>query len=442
MLKRISTHGKLLTLFTLALLLQAGLIAFMQSINFPFTLALTLASLSCIILVFIGINCLLKPSADLISALTSGVKSFQDNDFSVQIHNEFSGELGDLVTAYNDLAKTMKNERMSLFQRELLLDTIMQSTPVSIVLTNDNEQVVYSNLNAQKIFNLTTKLEGLKFSELIKKLPEELAISCNKKETGLVTLTQNEEKSTYYVSCQDFQLNLRSHQLYLFKNLTTEISKEEINLWKNAIRLISHELNNSLAPITSLTNSALKILEKPAHLDMLPDILTTVNRRADNLKTFLEQYAKFARLPKPTKAKQDINALLNTVNNLYPYNLQGEIPHVSGYFDDSQIEQVFINLLKNAHESGSASEEITIKVVLENQRLIFAIVDRGPGMETNQLQQALLPFFSTKERGTGLGLSLCNEVISAHHGQLKLANRKQGGLIVQFDLPIWEEDRN
>ncbi|SFB87719.1 sensor histidine kinase [Pseudoalteromonas denitrificans] len=438
MIKRISLSAKLLTLFFIVLLLQTSIFVFAQFFSFPLFLTLPLSLLLCLSLVFFGINALLKPSHNLLKALTSGVLSFQDNDFSVQIHNEFQGELGQLVNAYNALAKTMKKERMSLFQRELLLDTIMQSTPVSIVLINENDQIVYSNLVAQKLFNIKGKLEGLTFSNIINTLNDELSESCRKKQSGLVTINKDDKKQTYYLSCQHFQMNMRQHTLYLFKDLTTEISRQEINLWKNAIRLISHELNNSLAPIASLTSSALKILNKPEHFDMLPDILITINRRADNLKVFLEQYAQFARLPEPTKSQQNLALLISSVQRIYAFSLKDTLPNIDGYFDATQIEQVLINLLKNAHESQCDIEDIVLKVVHENERLVFALVDRGTGMKANQLQQALLPFFSTKEKGTGLGLSLCNEVISAHDGQLKLANREQGGLLVQFDLPAWQ----
>ncbi|MCP4988910.1 MAG: hypothetical protein GY928_23500 [Colwellia sp.] len=118
-----------------------------------------------------------------------------------------------------------------------------------------------------------------------------------------------------------------------------------------------------------------------------------------------------------------------------------DLPKTDGFFDATQIEQVLINLLKNAHESGCEVSDISLKVVYENSRLVFALVDRGKGMQASQLQQALLPFFSTKEKGTGLDLSLCNEVISAHDGQLKLANREQGGLLVKFDVPAWDKSK-
>jgi len=441
MIKKMTLSAQLLTLFFIALLIQAGIYVGLSCLKLPTVFIISLGLLASFSFGFLGIKFLLKPSQNLITALTSGVLSFQDNDFSVQIHNEFKGELGQLVDAYNALAKTMKKERMSLFQRELLLDTIMQSTPVSIVLTNENEQVVYSNLVAQKLFNIKGKLEGLTFTKIVEQLDDELKSSCLKKQSGLITLNKDDKKQTYYLSCQHFQMNLRQHTLYLFKDLTTEISRQEINLWKNAIRLISHELNNSLAPIASLTSSALKILDKPAHFDMLPDILTTINRRADNLKIFLEQYAQFARLPEPTKTRQNLNILVSSVQRIYDFTLLDDLPKTDGFFDATQIEQVLINLLKNAHESGCEISEIALKVVFENNRLVFALVDRGSGMQTSQLQQALLPFFSTKEKGTGLGLSLCNEVISAHDGQLKLANREQGGLLVKFDVPAWDKTK-
>ena len=100
------------------------------------------------------------------------------------------------------------------------------------------------------------------------------------------------------------------------------------------------------------------------------------------------------------------------------------------------MEQVLINLLKNAKESGGPPEEVTLSVSKQGDgHTVFTVSDRGPGMTDAQLQQALLPFFSTKEQGTGLGLTLCNEIVTAHGGQLRLSNRSGGGLETRIGLP-------
>lgn len=254
--------------------------------------------------------------------------------------------------------------------------------------------------------------------------------------SGIVSFEHNDLKHSYYIANQIVTYNHQPHQLVLCKDLSLEIGKEELQLWKNAIRLISHELNNSLAPISSLTSSAETILEKNSHLDLLPDILQTINQRASNLNAFIAKYAEFARLPKPNISKQSLASTLQNVQKLYTFELLADLPCEHAYFDVLQLEQVLINLLKNAHESGSNLSDIGIKVVKDYDRVRFAVVDRGQGITQGKINQVTLPFFSTKQGGSGLGLSICSEVISAHQGQLKLKNRANGGVMVEFDIPL------
>ena len=236
----------------------------------------------------------------LVETLDLGVKCFQDNDFSITIHNRRKDELGQIIDVYNDVATTIRQERMNLYQRELLLDTIIQETPVALILTDANGIVAYSNDAAKVLFNCHQKPDGEVFAPLLKALPESLYQASVDRTSGLYTVQQEQNKRVFYITCKVFTLNGAQHVLYLYKNMTSEISRQEIDLWKNAIRLMSHELNNSLAPISSLTNSAKQIIQKPEHIDMLPDILDTISQRTRRLHAFIEQYARFARLPKPS----------------------------------------------------------------------------------------------------------------------------------------------
>jgi signal transduction histidine kinase len=117
------------------------------------------------------------------------------------------------------------------------------------------------------------------------------------------------------------------------------------------------------------------------------------------------------------------------------YRLASPAPKRPGYFDAVQIEQVLINLIKNAHESGSGEDDVTLSITEVGRELRIEVADRGPGMTDTVLAQALLPFYSTKRAGTGLGLALTREIAEAHGGRVLLANREDGGLRVTLLLP-------
>lgn len=380
----------------------------------------------------------LAPIKHALGALDNGVSALKDQDFSLTIHNQKYIEVSDLIKVYNELTSVLRHERLDIFQRELLLDTVIQSTPVSLVLTNSNGSIVYSNLAARKLLKQKHNINGENFLKLTSNLSPMLQQATQDKTNGLITEIVETQSTVYNINCREFTLNGREHFLFLYKNMTAEMSQKEIDLWKQVIRLISHELNNSLAPIASLTRSAKKIIETPEHIHLLNDVLETIGNRAHHLNEFIGQYAKFARLPKPNKQSVVLQKFVQQLETLTKVTVKSELYSEKGTFDAGQIEQVIINLVKNAKESGSAIEDVGLQIKQQANLLEFAIFDRGSGLSDAQMQQALLPFFTTKKTGSGIGLALCNDVVSNHGGKLKLANREHGGLCVSFALDLRE----
>ena len=160
-----------------------------------------------------------------------------------------------MVTAYNALGDLLRRERLDLHQRELLLDTVIQTTPLVMVLTNTSGRVVYSNIAARQLFNAGRKLEGLDFLELLQQSPAPLREAVTGNTDTLFTMEVEGEPQVYHLSQRRFHLNAQPQQLFLLKQLTRELAAQEVAVWKKVIRVIAHELNNSLAPINSLAHS-------------------------------------------------------------------------------------------------------------------------------------------------------------------------------------------
>ncbi|MEM8817715.1 MAG: ATP-binding protein, partial [Pseudomonadota bacterium] len=251
---------------------------------------------------------------------------------------------------------------------------------------------------------------------------------------GLFTL-ETDDPQTWHLSQDTFTLNAQRHRLYLFKQLTQELGRQEVATWKKVIRVISHELNNSLAPISSLAHSGKTLLSRSSENDQLLTIFKTIEDRSTHLKNFIESYARFARLPAPRLEDVDWAAFLETLRNTVQYRLLTPVPDIRCRVDAGQFEQVLINLLKNAHESGSPAEDITLHVEQFADLTSFVVSDAGGGVSETVLQNALLPFYSTKKSGTGLGLPLCREIVEAHGGRLSLSNIADRGLEVRISVP-------
>ncbi|MBT8446566.1 MAG: ATP-binding protein [Gammaproteobacteria bacterium] len=377
---------------------------------------------------------LMSPVNRLVQALSDGVSSLKDNDFSVSISRQRSDELGDLVSTYNDLGEVLRRERQDILQRELLLDTVIQSTPLALLLTDVNDTVIMGNTAARELFNGGRKLEGYAFAALRAHVDPAFEQALAKGADGLFTLEGGDEPQTWHLSTRRFLLNGKPHRLYLFKQLTREISRQEVATWKKVIRVIAHELNNSLAPISSLANSGRVVATRP-DAGKLETIFSTIEERAQHLKSFIEGYARFAKLPQPRPGRVAWSGFLESLEQTVPFTLDGEPPQHDGWFDPTQLEQVLINLLKNAHESGSAADSVSVRVSCSPNGSRIQVLDRGNGMSEQVLASAMLPFYSTKRSGTGLGLTLSREIVEAHGGRMGIANREGGGVAVDLWLP-------
>ena len=376
----------------------------------------------------------MDPVKRLLRALEGAVASYRDGDFSISIALNRHDELGDLVRVHNELGQTLREQRQNLAQRELLLDTVVQNTPVALVLTDGSGRVAYANIAARHLFNEGRSLNGLHFATLIADAPEALRKATEGTEDALFSVEMDGSEETFHLSQRAFRLQGRPHRLQLFRRMTRELSRQEVAAWKRVIRVVSHELNNSLAPISSLAHSGAELARR-GDVQRLPGVFATIGERARHLHGFIDGYARFAKLPAPRMVAVEWKPFLDALSLHCRFQLQGSVPTQAGWFDPVQIEQVLINLVKNAHESGSAPEGVTLALTLVGHELRIEVGDRGPGMSEAVLAQALLPFYSTKRSGTGLGLALAREISEAHGGRIALANREDGGLRVTLILP-------
>ena len=375
-----------------------------------------------------------KPMLSLFRALTGTVSSYRDGDFSFSLRWPKQDELSDLVHAHNELGDVLREQRLGLVQRELLLDTMVQNTPVAMLLVAESGPIVYGNLAARQLLNQGRKLEGHKLDTVLSKAAPPLRDALDRGGDGLFSVGSEDEEEIYHLARRSFRLNGRAHELLLLRQITVELRRQEVQTWKKVIRVISHELNNSLAPVASLAHSGGELVRRGQH-EKLPGIFATIEERARHLEGFIRGYAHFAKLPMPRNEAIVWLEFVARLHSQIPFAVDGELPPESAHFDIAQMEQALLNLLKNAHESGSAAEHVSLRVRQHAGLLRIEVMDRGSGMTDAVLSNALVPFYSTKRSGTGLGLALAREIAEAHGGRISLGNREGGGLSVAMVLP-------
>lgn len=480
-----------LVFFVLILLLLSLLLHIGFSYLFPQATIFVIALVIFVMLpvTMFVINKQIQPMLALFRAMSGTVLSYQDRDFSFGLHWQRNDELADLVDAHNELGQVLREQRLDLVQRELLLDSMLQNTPVAMCLVSgmaDRGHVVFANITARQLLHHGRKLEGHTFLSILAQVSPALQEAVAQGGDGLFTVTNrrygntenidesvdnaknsNNFKSSknvkssentihedgdegdredrgdegddgdeiYHLSRRTFILNGVNHELFLIRHLTVELRRQEVQTWKKVIRVISHELNNSLAPVASLARSAHALLERK-QLERLPEILHTIEERAEHLESFIHGYARFAKLPKPRLEKIEWPSFIQQLQSQMPFQLSGNLPQESMSFDIAQMEHALLNLLKNAHESGSSPEGVCVEVKRMFQSVRIEVQDQGSGMSDDVMSNALVPFYSTKRHGTGLGLALAREIAEAHGGRIMLNNREGGGLSVSLILPI------
>jgi nitrogen fixation/metabolism regulation signal transduction histidine kinase len=413
-----------------------GAIAFVLAIRSAFEddlAAGVVAAAVCLPITLYWVTRPLSPVYAMFRALAGTVTSYRDGDYAFSLAWERNDELGDLVAAHNSLGDTLRQQRVALVQRELLLDTMVQNTPVAMLLCDAAGHIVYANLAARKLLGGGRRLEGNSLAALLEEAPAPLREAVARGGDGLFAVEREDEEEIFYLARSGFRLNGRPHELFVLRHLTAELHRQEVRTWKKVIRVISHELNNSLAPVASLAHSGSELVRRGKH-EQLEKIFATIEERARHLEGFIQGYARFAKLPAPRPETVTWSEYIERLHSQVRFQVDGALPDTAR-FDPGQLEQALLNLLRNAHESGSPPEDVRLRVRRLPAGIAIEVSDRGSGMNEAVLSNALLPFYSTKRGGTGLGLALVREIAEAHGGRVAIANRPDGGVSITVTIP-------
>ena len=384
-----------------------------------------------------GIACqplVTRPSA-IARAVSDGLLAYVEQDYSLRVSRRAADDPWQLARRFNALGVELRGKQNDAYQKQLLLETVLKATPTAILLENEAGRVVYANGTACELLGDGAALEGRSRSDIFGDLPPETGEALASTRDALVTIEVAGEPRVFDVANRLFHINTQQHRLLMIRALGRELERREAEAWKKAIRVISHELNNSLAPIASIVRSARALIDKPQGGQRLVAVLDTVEDRARHLTTFLDGFARVARLPRPAPESVEWAPLLASVQALHAFTLDEPLPSTPGWFDRAQLQQVLINLIKNAHEAGCAAANIHVQVTADDHGATLRVLDRGKGMTDEVRHNATLPFYSTKKTGTGIGLALCREIVDAHGGRLAIEARDGGGIAVEIWLP-------
>ncbi|MFT7561021.1 MAG: two-component system nitrogen regulation sensor histidine kinase NtrY [Flavobacteriales bacterium] len=374
-----------------------------------------------------------KVLGNLLDGMTVG-------DFSLRARaSNAHGELGYVYESLNALSKKLSEHRWASVESQLLLQVVIDHIDVAIVALSNEHNISFLNPAAKKLLQLEKNDSS---TQLLQKLS--FVKDLKSGHAQLVELTLGHQQGRFNVHIEEFRESGEQKKLLFITDVRTLLRSEERKAWQSLVRVISHEINNSLSPIASISQTLLKVSEKTAiDAKVKKDLISGLNiisGRAVGLGKFVESYKQLAKLPEPEKHAVSVKALLHKVTKLFqsPKIIVDTVNDIDIFIDPVQFEQVLINLLKNASEAMTAVGEdksIRLSWHLSEPYFHLKVIDEGCGIQNRD--NLFVPFYSTKKQGSGVGLVLCRQIIEGHGGRLSIKNRDDGpGCCAHIELPF------
>jgi len=360
----------------------------------------------------------LQTMSNLLAALREG-------DYSIRARGARGDDaLGEVLLEVNTLGETLRVQRLGAFEATALLRTIMAEIDVGVFTFDPDHRLRLVNRAGENLL-------GQPIDKLLGRTARDLGLDAafEVDEDEPLTLSFPGGSGRWGVRRSTFRERGLPHELLVLTDLSRTLREEERRAWQRIVRVLGHEMNNSLAPIKSLAGSLENLLRRqPMPRDWKDDAesgLKSIAARADSLSRFMQAYTRLAKLPPPQKENVDVGELMQRVVNLEP-RLKVQIkagPKSQIYADAAQIEQVLINLVHNAVDSALGTNgAVEIRWREAGDCVEMIVRDEGEGIMN--LSNLFVPFFTTKPEGSGIGLTLSRQIAEAHDGTLSLANRK------------------
>ena len=364
-----------------------------------------------------------------LNLIARGVESMKDREFTTKFVPVGQRDVDQLIEVYNQMMERLRQERVLNQEQNLFLQNLIEASPVGIIILDFDGFISDANPEAMKLPGFT---EGEVVKKRLSDLPGPLGRALEKVPVESSQVLRISGIHAYKCEKAQFIDRGAKRSFLIVEELTEDILESEKNAYGKVIRMMSHEVNNSTGAINSILDTLTKTLEK----QNLPDhqeALQVAIERNEHLGQFMKNFAEVIRLPEPQKQRQDLHKLLLQVYTLYAveakrreirwqWDLDTQDFYVS--IDRSQFEQVLVNLIKNAFESMDSHGHLKISTSLPDRCLI--IQDDGPGIPTEIQNKLFTPFFSTKTKGQGVGLTLVREILLNHQCQFSLSTPNPG----------------
>ncbi len=368
--------------------------------------------------------------------------SFRENDYSIRARSTNpSDDIGLALFELNELAIYLQEGRLAKQESRHLISKVLNGVDAAIFLFNPLQRLAFINYFGAKLYQCSERdLLNQHISDLgLQKVL--LAAHDTVHEIDFPA-----QKGYWLIRHNTYHEGGVAHRMILIMDIKKPLREEEFGAWRKLVRILVHELNNSMTPLKTTAVSMSRILSK----DELPDGwradcqqgLEVITRRIDNLNRLVDSYGKIAKQPEPVKSDFYLSSLLQRVSSAFPQKVIELIPgpvHTI-FADESQLEQVFINVIKNAVEASEEnSGKVYISWVIADNCFKIRVEDEGEGVK--DFENLFVPYATTKKEGSGVGLFVTRQIVESHGGSIELSNRAHcPGCKVEIILPVEQDE--
>jgi two-component system nitrogen regulation sensor histidine kinase NtrY len=387
--------------------------------------------------------------------LTRFLASIKDRDFTVNFNESIgSSSFQELGRAFNELAFTLRELETHNEGQSRFLGLLIDQMEFGVINFNENDQITLINKYASNMLQIPRVKDWKKIKNANTQILEEF-LALEETKNRLIETKIGEKQQSFSVSAASVIIREEHFRIITFQDIQSEIQQKEIEAWQSLIRILTHEIMNSVTPVVSLTDTVRMILRtddgdsktlNELEADNLEDIneaLNIIHDRGRGIIDFVSNYRRLTRVPTPdpslNSSKKLVNGILALMNTSLTANrikLDLQIDDVQLNIDQSQISQVLINLIKNAIEVMADEPKPNHTLVLignqKDSRYHLTIGDTASGIPKDKVDQIFVPFFTTKKEGSGIGLSFSRQIMRAHGGTLDLKSTSENGTVFEL----------
>jgi nitrogen fixation/metabolism regulation signal transduction histidine kinase len=340
----------------------------------------------------------------------------------------------ELKEAFNRILARFQDARAERDIQAGYLETVVKHVPVPFIAVRADGTLSLVNNPARRL----TGLPALRRFDQLAELDPALPALMQAIEPGSQQLLQTRLRDVpaeLRVAVSEIRMAGEIERLYSIENLSGELTARESSAWRNLIRVLTHEIMNTLTPVASLAETAATMMDKPDAIDDIREAVQTIARRSEGLMNFVSRYRELLKVPQPDPEAVKVADVLRNIAKLMAAELKGlklvvdVVPESLEVHADRQLlDQVLVNLVRNAADATADidSPELRLSGKLEFGRVIIRVHDNGPGIPDETMDQIFVPFFTTKRDGSGIGLSLSRQIMTAHHGEIVVESDSSG----------------